>query len=158
MGEHPPNQAGEMGQRIAESSSSWWQGAVPLPGDTVPGFAEPCCGVGPGTLLLPWLCLTTRSGPGKAGSARGRKSEVISISWTHPGARGADVCAIRAGDGLQPSTAFPGCAAFSTALKCPSAPAALSIRRGKGALAIITDAPGLGSRYSVSTSSTGSPG
>ena len=145
LGEHPPNQAREMGQRIAESSSSWWEGAVPRPGDTVPGFVAPCCGVGPGTLLLPWLCLTIRSGPGKAGSAGGRKSEVISMSRTHPCAGGADACAIWAGDGLQPSTAFPGRAAFSNPPRCPSAPAALSVRRGKEGLAIITDALGLGS-------------
>lgn len=92
LGEHPLKQGGEMGWRITENSSSWWEGAVPWPGDTVPGFAAPCCGVGRGTLLLPWLCLTTRSGPGKAGSAGGGKSRVISTSWTHPYAGGADVC------------------------------------------------------------------
>lgn len=78
------------------------------------------------------------------------------MSWTHPCAGGADACVIWAGDGLQPSTAFPGFAAFSSPPRCP-APAALSVRRGKGGLAIITDALGLGSRYSVSTSSTGFP-
>lgn len=63
---------------------SWWEGADSQPGVTVPGFAAPCCGAGPGTPLPPWLCLTNHSGPGKAGSAGGTKSEVISTSRTRP--------------------------------------------------------------------------
>lgn len=56
------------------------------------------------------------------------------------------MCVIWAGDRLKLSTAFLGCAAFSNPPRCSSALAALHVRRGKGGLAIIMDALGLGSR------------
>jgi len=147
-----------MGQRIAASSSSPWEGAAPRPGDTVPGFAAPCCGAGPGTLLLPWLCLTSRSGPGKAGSAGGKKEQGYfhvldsSLCW-----RSRCVCDWGWG-WTAAQHCLPGACSLQQLTEVSFCPAALSARRGKGGLAITTDALGLGSRYSVSTSSTGFPG
>lgn len=56
-------------QGISTCPGHVWRG-VSLSGrdGTVPGFAEPCFAAAPGTLSLPWLCRTTHSAPGKAGS------------------------------------------------------------------------------------------
>lgn len=142
LGEHPPNQGGEMGQRIAEqfvlvgrgrSSSrrhSTWICCTMLRSWTRNSFASLALSDNPFRAWESWLC----------------RGEERTRSFPCPGL-------ILVLEGLM-------CVQFGLGMDCspalPSAPAVL--RAGKGGLAIITDALGSGSRYLVSTSSRGIPG